>query len=186
MGFTMNKKTKKKTQKEHEKDTNRTQKHTNKNVKECSKNVKEEKTISEIKDLRSRFSHDVIKLIDEYWNVVKKTRKTNSISYSVILKTMNKWSKFEEVIIKYALKKHIESYDDGERDENYTLGIMRNTTPEEAEDLLNRGIKVNISSHKKQNKWEPDNSNNPSRQVMTDEERKEKMKLLGISEEDYE
>lgn len=45
---------------------------------------------------------------------------------------------------------------------------------------------VNIGTHKKQNKWEPDNSNNPSRHVMTDEERKERMELLGISEEDYE
>lgn len=121
-------------------DTEQTQKHTNNNVKECSKNDKEKKTIREIKDLRTSYSPELITLIDTYWSVMKKTRKTNSVSYSVILKTMQKWTKYDQAVIKYALKKHIESYDDGERNENYTLGIMRNTTPEEAEDILNKKV----------------------------------------------
>jgi hypothetical protein len=53
---------------------------------------------------------------------------------------MKKWTKYDPVVIKFALKKHIESYADGERDEKYTLGIMRNTTPEEAHDLLNKKV----------------------------------------------
>lgn len=119
------------------------QRHNNKKVEEGSKKVnkdKEEKTIREIKDLRAAFPPDLIELVDTYWSVIKKTRKTNTIAYSVILKTMQQWAKHDQVVIKYALKKHIEAYDDGERDENYTLGIMRNTKPEEAEDMLNKKV----------------------------------------------
>jgi hypothetical protein len=115
---------------------------TNKNVKneKNDKNVKEEKTIREIKNLRASFPSDLIELVDTYWSVIKKTRKTNTISYNVILQTMKKWTKYDPIVIKFALKKHIESYADGERDEKYTLGIMRNTMPEEADDLLNKKV----------------------------------------------
>lgn len=114
----------------------------NKKVEEGSKKVKKdkEKIIREIKDLRVSFSPDLIQIIDSYWTVIKKTRKTNTIAYSVILKTMKQWIKYEPVVIKYALKKHIEVYDDGEKTEKYTLAIMRNTTPEKAKDELNQKV----------------------------------------------
>lgn len=116
---------------------------TNKNVKN-EKNDKE-KIIAEIKDLRLPYSSEIQSLIDQYWNIIKKTRKTNQISYSVICKTMQQWRKFSSVVIHYSLKKHIEAYDDGDHDEKYTLGIMRNTTPQQAEDFLNR---KNFQKHK--------------------------------------
>lgn len=103
-----------------------------------NKNKYKEKYIDEIKKMRSNYSPEVIQLIDQYWNVIKRTRKTNKISYSIIFKTMEKWQKFDEAVIHYALKKHINSYDDEEHDEKYTLGIMRNTTIEQAEDYLNK------------------------------------------------
>lgn len=105
-----------------------------------NKNVKNDKNkyIDEIKKFRNSYSPEVQKLIDSYWNVIKRTRKTNKISYSVIYKTMEKWAKFEPIIIHYAIKKHIENYDDEEHNEKYTLGIMRNTTKEQAEDLFSQ------------------------------------------------
>ena len=110
---------------------------TNKNDKN-EKNDKEEKILSEIEDLRSQFSSNIRGLLKPYWDVIRKTRKTGTISNSVILKTMKKWKKYDDIVIQFALKTHIENYDDGERDENYTLGIMRNTTKEEAYDRLNK------------------------------------------------
>lgn len=104
------------------------------------KKKQEEKIIREIKDLRASFSPDLIQLVDTYWSVLKKTRKTNTISYSVILKTMKQWTKFDPIVIKYALKKHIEVYDDGEKKENYTLAIMKNTKPEKARDELDQKV----------------------------------------------
>ncbi|OJH15994.1 hypothetical protein BLX88_25885 [Bacillus obstructivus] len=113
------------------------------NIKQECKNDKNEqeknkKIIDEIKDLRHQYSPDIRNLIDQYWTIIKKTRKTNKISYSIILKTMKQWNKYQHIVIQYSLKKHIESYDDGEHNEKYTLGIMRNTTPEQAEDLLSK------------------------------------------------
>jgi hypothetical protein len=112
-----------------------------KKVKESKeKESKEEKTIREIKDLRAAYSSDLIQLIDRYWSVIKKTRKTNTISYNVILQTMKKWAKYDHIVIKYALKKHIDAYDDGDKKENYTLAIMRNTSPENARDELDKKV----------------------------------------------
>ncbi|RVT56433.1 hypothetical protein [Niallia taxi] len=116
------------------KTTERQQKDTYKNV----KNDKEENIIAEIKDLRQQYSPEVQALIDQYWNAIKKTRKTNQISYSVIAKTMKLWNKFEKVIVHYALKKHLAAYDDEDHNEKYTLGIMRNTTTDQATDLLTK------------------------------------------------
>jgi hypothetical protein len=114
---------------------------TNKN----DKNVKNDeeinkKIIPEIKEFRSEYPKEIKILIDHYWNIIRRTRKTNQISYSVIHKTMKQWQKFNLAVVKYALTKHIEAYDDGEHDEKYTLGIMRNTTPEQAADLLIKNV----------------------------------------------
>lgn len=119
----------------------RQQNDTNKNDKN-EKNDKEEKILSEIENLRIQFSSDVQGLLKKYWNVIKKTRKTKTISNSVILKTMKKWTKYDDVVIQFALKTHIENYDDGERDEKYTLGIMRRTSKEEAFDRLNKVVRI--------------------------------------------
>lgn len=119
------------------------------------RNIKEkykENIIAEIQDLRLRYSPDIQSLIDQYWNMIKKTRKTNSISDNVILKTMQQWKKFDEVVIHHALKKHIEDYDDGEHDEKYTLGIIRNTTTEQAADMLNRKAPIRQKAQSK-TKW---------------------------------
>lgn len=101
------------------------------------KNAKK-KDIAEIEKFRNQFSLEIQNLIDPYWEVVSKTRKTGKISESVIAKTMQQWTKFDSHVVHYSLKKHLESYDDGDHNEKYTLGIMRNTSPEQAADLLNK------------------------------------------------
>lgn len=69
-----------------------------------AKNAKEEILIAEIKDLRRQYSSEIQSLIDQYWMVIKKTRTSGKIHYSVILKAMKKWTKFDPVVIQYALK----------------------------------------------------------------------------------
>lgn len=110
---------------------------TNKKNKEL-KNDKEKNIIDEIKDLRQSYSFEIQKLIDQYWIAIKKTRKTNKISYSIILKTMKQWQKYEPIVVQYAIKKHLDSYDDEDHNEKYTLGIIRNTSVEQAADSLNK------------------------------------------------
>lgn len=114
--------------------------HINKNDKN-DKNDKKKDYTSKIKDLLTVYSKkipDFIKLNKDYWDVIRETRTTGKVSESVIYKTMKKWERFDPVVIQYALKTHIEAHA-GKREE-YTIGIMRNTSKEEAEDRLNSKV----------------------------------------------
>ena len=108
------------------------------------KNVNNEKNnnyTSKIKDLLTVYSKqipDFVKLNKDYWNVIRETRTTGKVSESVIYKTMKKWERFDPTVVQYALKTHIEAHA-GKREE-YTIGIMRNTSKEEAEDRLNSNV----------------------------------------------
>src|SRR5690625_3384533 len=92
---------------------------------------KENNYSSKIKDLLIFFSsiNNFTKLNKDYWDVIRETRKTGQVAESVIYNNMNKWKKYDPVVVEYALKEHIENHK-GKREE-YTLGIMRNTTKEE-------------------------------------------------------
>lgn len=96
---------------------------------------------SKIKDLLSLFSqiNNFNQLNKDYWDVIRETRKTGTVSESVIFNTMNKWIKYDLSVVEYALKNHIENHK-GKREE-YTLGIMRNTPKAEAETRLSNPVK---------------------------------------------
>jgi len=136
-------------QTDHEQTNNGLLSDTNKN----DKNVKNEKNnnyTSKIKDLLTLYSEqipDFVELNKQYWDVIRETRKSGKIAESVIYNTMKKWQKYHPSVIRYALKTHIEMHA-GKREE-YTLGIMRNTSKEEAEDRLNRKNVVNFNRYKK-------------------------------------
>ena len=102
---------------------------------------KEKDYSSKIKDLLSLFSQidNFNQLNKEYWDVIRETRKTGRIAESVIYNNMNKWTKYELPVVEYALKNHIDNHK-GKREE-YTIGIMRNTSKEEAENRLNNPVK---------------------------------------------
>lgn len=127
------------------------EKTTNKN----DKNDKEKEYSSQIKNLLSGYSSELQSLITDYWNVIKKTRKSGHIQYSVMFKTMEKWN-FEEIVIKYALKTHIQNIGH-DKDEKYTLGIMRKTSKEEAIDRMDKR-KVNNSYEPVKRKYEEQES----------------------------
>lgn len=94
---------------------------------------------AKIKDLLPVFSKNIsnfTELNKKYWDVIRETRKTGKIKPSVIYNTMKKWEKYDPVVIEYALKAHIDLHA-GKREE-YTIGIMRNTTKDEAIDRMNK------------------------------------------------
>lgn len=124
------------------------QRNNNKNVKECSKNVKEEYT-SKIKDLLSHFSSikNFNSLSKQYWDVIRETRTHGKVAESVIYKNMKKWIKYDAEVVEYALKEHINNHK-GKKEE-YTIGIMRGTTKEDALDRLN-----NPFTNKQEIDWE--------------------------------
>ncbi|GGB43461.1 hypothetical protein GCM10011409_21340 [Lentibacillus populi] len=116
----------------------------NKNDKECNKNDKEKDYTSKIKDLLPVFSSipDFNQLNKKYWDVIRETRKTGKVSKSVIYNTMNKWQKYDPVVIEYALRSHIDMHS-GKKEE-YTIGIMRNTSKDEAQNRMNQKNKSNV------------------------------------------
>jgi DNA-binding Lrp family transcriptional regulator len=108
---------------------------------------------TEIKNFLSRYQSisNFRELNKQYWDVIRETRKNGKVSVSIIHNNMKKWEKYDPVVVQYALKSHIEAH--GGKKEEYTIGIMRGNTKEEAEDKLNRlaNKKVNVGTHQKDN-----------------------------------
>ncbi|APC48273.1 hypothetical protein BME96_08870 [Virgibacillus halodenitrificans] len=92
---------------------------------------------SKIMDLLPDFSS--IKTFNElnkrYWDVIRETRKTGKIAKSVIYNNMKKWRKYDRLVVEYALRAHVELH--AGKKEEYTIGIMRNTSADEAKERMN-------------------------------------------------
>ncbi|WP_461039168.1 hypothetical protein, partial [Tepidimicrobium xylanilyticum] len=103
-----------------------------KEKKSKEKKSKEKEDISlQIKNLRSRYSEEQLKAIDEYFDILRWTRKNGKIADSVILKIYQEWEKYPIPKVIYALKVYIRNPKYHDKKENYCYGIMRNATAEE-------------------------------------------------------
>lgn len=91
----------------------------------------------QIKNLRQRYSESQLKLIDNYFDMLKHTRVSAKISDSVVLSIYEKWDKHPQICVEYGVKVHFENSAYHSKKEQYTLGIVRNTTAEEAAEKLN-------------------------------------------------
>ncbi len=105
------------------------------------KESKEKEDISlQIKNLRSRYSEEQLKIIDEYFDILRWTRKNGKIADSVVLKIYQEWEKYPIPKVIYALKIYIDNPKYHDKRENYCYGIMRNATAEEiAKGGMNNG-----------------------------------------------
>ncbi|MGM7634201.1 hypothetical protein [Bacillus sp. Hm123] len=70
------------------------------------------------------------KILVAYYDCIRLTRQTCNISANILVKNIEKMSKYSVNQIHYALWKHVEQHDD--KREQYTLGILRNTKEHEA------------------------------------------------------
>lgn len=121
---------------------------TNKNDKRMIKNDKEDKEPTKSKrkqenlcskeDIESFVGRQIAandlgvnrKLLVNYINTLRLTRKTGRISINIIQQLWDKWSKYHQDVVTYAMWVHIDKHDD--KREEYTLGIMRGTKEHEA------------------------------------------------------
>jgi len=87
----------------------------------------------QIKNLRQRYDKNELKIINNYFDILRWTRKNGKIADSVILKIYKEWEKFSKVKVIYALNLYINNSKYHDKKENYCYGIMRNTTAEEAD-----------------------------------------------------
>lgn len=63
-------------------------------------------------------------LRENYWRVIRRTRKSGRVSRNVVEKEEEYWSRFPDDVVDEALRIHISRYPDYR--ECYTRGIMRN------------------------------------------------------------
>lgn len=108
----------------------------NKNDKELIKNDKE--TYTQIENLRQRYSSEQLKAIDNYFDMLKHTRASAKISENVVLKIYQNMDKYPPICVEYGVRTHTDNVAYHSKKENYTLGIIRNTTADEAFSKLNR------------------------------------------------
>lgn len=85
----------------------------------------------QIKNLRLRYLESQLKVIDEYFDILKWTRKHGKIADSVILKIYTEWEKFKPDTVIYGLNVYINNPKYHDKRENYCYAIMRNSTAEE-------------------------------------------------------
>lgn len=131
------------TEKRHSNDAETTQKHTNKKNKE-EREEKEEETrelpeaengpsvSQKISDFRHRYSSDQLKALDQYIQMLRHTRTSGKLADSIILKAYEFFDKFPPICVEYAVRTHTDTVEYHSRKENYTFGILRNTSSEEA------------------------------------------------------
>lgn len=98
---------------------------------ELDKNDKEEKTSLQIKDLRLKYSEPQLKIIDEYLDILRWTRRGGKIADSVILKIYKQWEKFKPDVVIHSLQIYVNNPKYHDKKENYCYGIMRNAKDED-------------------------------------------------------
>ena len=77
-----------------------------------------------IEELLRRYTENQRKVINEYWDTIRFTRRTCKISEGIKKNELEYWNKFEAEKVIEALRIHITKYPNHR--ENYTRGILRN------------------------------------------------------------
>jgi len=103
----------------------------------------------QIENLRQRYSLDQLKIIDNYLEMIRHTRISGKMSKSVILGMYEYWDKHPDICVEYGLKTHTDNVAYHSRKENYTFGIIKNTTADEAQKKLKATKTSSESNHKK-------------------------------------
>ncbi|MEW8957811.1 MAG: hypothetical protein AB2448_01675 [Moorella sp. (in: firmicutes)] len=76
-----------------------------------------------LESLYSRYSPDQQKIIDDYWEIIRFTRKSAKLAESIKITEMEYWSRYPPDVVIQALNIHRQRYQT--KDERYTRGIIR-------------------------------------------------------------
>ncbi|MEF2247721.1 DUF4373 domain-containing protein [Paenibacillus sp. IITD108] len=104
--------------------------------KEIEKEKEREKDIkdisAEIKNFRISYSTELLEIIDSYFEFIAGMRKSKKIGDGIYLKVYRQFMRYSSVRIEFAIKTHMGSIEHSKAQEEYTFGILRNTTDDEA------------------------------------------------------
>lgn len=93
-----------------------------------------------IQAYRSRLSEEALYIFDKYIDILKTTRRANKIADSVLCQILEEIMKYPEVVIMSACQTVIKNPALHSKKENYFFGILRNTSVEEAQYRLGKGV----------------------------------------------
>ncbi|MEN6460817.1 MAG: DUF4373 domain-containing protein [Syntrophomonas sp.] len=99
------------------------------------KKSKEKKRINYslgIKEFRLRYSSEQLEIINRYFEILRTTRRSGTISESVIYGIYEDMNKYDPAIVQYACMRVVKKPELHDKRENYFAGILRNTTVSEA------------------------------------------------------
>jgi len=118
---------------------------TNKNVrtKECKNDKNKDNIHLQIENLRKRYSIEQLKVIDDFLDTIRHTRSSGKIKETVIVGMYQDWDKHPDICVQYGLNTYNKSPALHSKKENYVLGIIRNSTADEAYQKLNNETKPN-------------------------------------------
>ena len=104
-------------------------------IKEINKNnISPEKIFSQISLLKEKYSDQ--NLINQVFNAISQTRKTNRISDSVKLNILQQWDKYPVNQVMAGIKIYLEKdYAGTGKDEKYLLGIIRGSSKQTPADV---------------------------------------------------
>lgn len=77
-----------------------------------------------LKEKLRRYTPEQIKVIEQYWDTLRFTRKTGQIAEGIKEREYEYWERFDPALVIEALTIHIRKYPNIR--ENYTRGILRN------------------------------------------------------------
>lgn len=92
-----------------------------------------------------RYSEEQKKIIKQYFDCLKDTRKTGKISDNIIRTEIKYWEKFSVDVVMEALRVHIQKYPSMR--ETYTRGIMRNLEMQGFQQKNRAGYTQLVHSH---------------------------------------
>jgi hypothetical protein len=107
----------------------------NKNVKNVKNDVLKDLS-ADIQNLRSRYSSELVLIIESYLDFIGNTRKAKLLSDKAVLKIYDYFAKYSTSRIEYAIRTHMGNPEYSKAKEEYTFGILRNTSEQEAERKL--------------------------------------------------
>ena len=122
-----------------------------------------------LRSLYTRYSPEQQKVIDDYWEVIRFTRKSGRMAESIKITEMEYWGRYPPDIVIQALNIHRQRYQT--KDERYTRGIIRSLVREkEREAKLNAANRLNIAGNTRADPQEPKKSRYPTLRVVDGQE----------------
>lgn len=124
----------------------------NKNGNNDKNEQEKRQPLLEIENFRLRYSESQLKHLDNYFEMIRHTRRSAKISANVVSDIYKKFDCYPTICVEHAVRTHYENSAHHSRQENYTVGILSKTDAAEASRKL--GGVVPFKQPERTERWE--------------------------------